>query len=234
MGMDALRASFSFGAVVDGDGGFLPEPAAVLFDRGEAADVPYMLGSNTEEARLYFLAAMVPTTDEEYTTTITERYGAFAERVLSLYPISRFDGDYRKAMAAIASDSGLICGTHDTARRAAAAGVPVYMYNFNIAWSIAPEAFGACHASEISHVFGRPYNESDENVAVAETMNAYWASFAQTGDPNFEAAPTEWPRFMPDENDDDLRIQLDPEFEVLQSFRKEECLLWREYAEAQP
>ena len=228
MGMDALRRSFNFSAVVDGPGGFLPEPAAALFSRRDVAQVPYILGTNTEEARLYFTAAAVPMTEEEYRSTLTQRYGANAERVLALYPSTRFAGDYRQAMAAIASDSGLICSTLDTAQHAARAGLSVYMYNFNIPWSISRQVLGASHASEISHVFGTPYNETPENIMAAVTMNAYWASFAKTGDPNYPGSPTQWPRFMPDANGDDLRLQLDPKFEVLRSFRKQECALWRE------
>jgi para-nitrobenzyl esterase len=113
------------------------------------------------------------------------------------------------------------------------AGLTVYMYNFNIPWSIGKDLLGASHASEISHVFGTPFNETEENVVVAEKMNAYWTQFAETGDPNFEGAPAQWPPFMPDANDDDQRLQLDPGFEILRSFRKEECKLWREYAARQ-
>jgi len=233
MGPGALRANFRFGPVIDGEGGFLPEAAKELFDRGEIADVPYILGTNTEESQLYFLAAEVPADEEAYVAELTETYGDFADRVLEMYPSERFDGNYRKAMARIATDSGLVCGTMDTARRAAAAGLPVYMYNFNIDWSIAREALGPSHAAEISHVFGTPYNETEENIAVAEVMNAYWAAFAQTGDPNYDGAPAVWPRYMPDEDDVDQRLQFDPEYEVLESFRREECMLWREYAEAQ-
>jgi len=107
------------------------------------------------------------------------------------------------------------------------------MYNFNIPWSILPDLLGISHASEISHVFGTPYKESDANIAVAEAMNTYWATFAETGDPNFEGAPAVWPRFEPDANDDDERIQFDPNFEILHSFRKQECAFWREYAATQ-
>jgi para-nitrobenzyl esterase len=234
MGMDVLRMAFAFGPVVDGsDGkdGFLPEPALDLFNQGKVAKVPYILGTNTEEAQLYFISAPVPASDEEYVAAIVDKYGAFADRVLELYPISKFNGNYRKAMARVATDSGLVCGTLDTARRAVAAGLSVYMYNFNIPWSIARDALGPSHASEISHVFGSPYMETDANVAVATAMNAYWASFVKTGDPNFQGAPASWPRFMPDANDDDQRIQLDPDFATIRSFRKEECKLWRQYAE---
>ena len=41
-------------------------------------------------------------------------------------------------------DSALVCGTLDTARRAAKAALPVFMYNFNMPWQIefGPDANG--------------------------------------------------------------------------------------------
>jgi para-nitrobenzyl esterase len=230
MGMDTLRRSFNFGPVVDGEGGFLPKSATELFNAKDVAKVPYILGTNTDEAQLYFIAAPVPDSDEAYRTTIMTTYGTYAERVLQLYPVETIEGNYRRRMARIASDSGLICSTMDTARRAVAAGLSVYMYNFNIPWSISRDALGASHASEISHVFGTPYDETGDVAAVGEKMNAYWSHFAATGDPNYEGAPAEWPRYMPDAEDNDERLQLDPNFDVLENFRKEECQFWREYA----
>jgi para-nitrobenzyl esterase len=230
MGMDALRRSFSFGAVVDGEGGFLPKSALELYDAGEVAKVPYLLGTNTDEAQLYFLFAPVPANEDEYRASINMTYGSFAERVLAMYPSEKFAGNYRKLMARIASDSGLICSTLDTARRAVKAGTPVFMYNFNIPWSISREALGASHASEISHVFGTPYSEMGEVAAAGATMNAYWTAFIEKGDPNYEGAPAKWPSYMPDASDNDQRLQLAATFEVLANFRKEECKLWREYA----
>jgi para-nitrobenzyl esterase len=229
MGMDALRRNFSFGAVVDGD--FLPKSARELYDAGDIAKVPYLLGTNNDEAQLYFLAAPVPANEDEYKASIKMSYGSFADRVLATYPSDKFGGDYRKLMARISSDSGLICGTLDTARRAVKAGLPVFMYNFNVPWSIGPAALGASHASEISHVFGTPYNEMGDRAEVGKVMNAYWAAFAEKGDPNYEGAPAKWPAFKPDADDNDQRLQLDPSYEVLSNFRKEECKLWREYAE---
>ncbi|HLK41488.1 MAG TPA: carboxylesterase family protein, partial [Polyangiaceae bacterium] len=125
----------------------------------------------------------------------------------------------------------------DTARRAASAGLPgVYMYNFDIDWSISPQLFGACHTSEISHVFGTPYMVTGMNAAVADAMNRYWGAFARTGNPNFDGAPGMWPAFGPDAMGVDSRIQFDlsPGYETLTSFRKDECQLWADYAAAQP
>jgi para-nitrobenzyl esterase len=58
-------------------------------------------------------------------------------------------------------------------------------------------------------------------------MNAYWARFAKTGDPNGAGAPAEWPKFTPDA---DERLQLDPTWAQLTDFRSEQCELWRTLA----
>ena len=230
MGSDTLRRSFNFGAVVDGEGGFLPKSARAAFDAGDIAKVPYIFGTNTEEAQLYFTSAQVPADEAAYVAELSTRYGDFAPRVIEMYALSKFNGNIRKAMARIQTDSGLVCGTMDTARRGVKAGLSVYMYNFNIPWSIARDILGPSHASEISHVFGTPYMEMDAVAEVGDAMNQYWSNFAKTGDPNYSGAPTAWPRYMPDASDNDQRLQFDPDYKVVDNFRKEECQLWREYA----
>jgi para-nitrobenzyl esterase len=228
-GGTVTTTSFSFSAVVDGPGGFLPDQPRTLFDSGNIAKVPYLLGSNNDEGMLFLLMATIPTSDSEYLTALQNNFGSFAPQVLMEYPVSKFNGDYKLALARAIGDSGLGCGTHDTARRAAKAGVPVFMYNFNIPWAIAATTLLASHASEISHVFGDPINPMPDSQAVSDAMNAFWAHFAQTGDPNYPGAPATWPAFKPDANDSDQRLQLDPGWEVLTDFRKQECAFWRQY-----
>ena len=46
----------------------------------------------------------------------------------------------------------------------------------------------------------------------------------------FDGSPAQWPAFEPDQNLDDTRLQLDPGYETLHSFRKAECALWAVYA----
>lgn len=227
--MGVTSAVDYFRVVIDGE--FLPESPAALFERGEVAQVPYILGSNSDEGKLYTLAIEVPTDDAGYVDMLRESYGDFAEQIAALYSSERFDGDYREALARVRGDQGLVCGTDAAARAAVDAGLQVYMYNYNIPWSISPDALGATHASEISHVFGTPYNADDDSAAVAEAMNAYWARFAATGDPNGEGAPAQWPRFDPSATDGDVRLQLDPDYDLLPEFRAEECALWRQYAQ---
>ncbi|MDD9934650.1 MAG: carboxylesterase family protein [Myxococcales bacterium] len=224
-GFSELRMRFRGGTVVDGEGGFLPEPAVDLLERGDVAQVPYILGATFEEAALYFLAAPVPETEEEFLAEIHGTYGDSAERVLELYPLSRFGGDIRKTMTRLSTD-GTVCGIREHALRSVGAGLQVHLYDFNIAWSIANRGLGPCHASEISHVFGNPWEETDENIEVSDVMNEMWATFARSGNPNYEGAPVDWPLF---EADRDVRIQFAPGLEILEDFRKDECDFWREY-----
>jgi para-nitrobenzyl esterase len=228
------NTAFSFTVVIDGTGGFLPEDPRALFDRGDIARVPYLLGSNTDEGTLFTYAATPVTKEAEYRAALQTRFGAaFVDDIASLYPASKYDDNYQSALTRAVGDSMLGCGTHDSARRAAKAGLKVYMYNFNIPWSISPTILGAAHASEISHVFGNPVKADAASQVVSDAMNAYWANFAKSGDPNYSGAPATWPQFTPDANDNDQRLQLDPGWEILTNFRKAECALWRRYYDSQ-
>jgi len=223
-------APWSFSVVVDGPGGFLPDQPRALFDSGDIAKVPYILGSNNDEGTLFLLNSTTPlSTEADYEAALKARFGADTDKVLALYPASNFSGDYTAALARVIGDSGLVCGTHDSARRAVKAGAHVFMYNFNVPWALLPTVLHASHASEIGHVFGNPYLPMPDpgSVEVSDVMNAFWAQFAKTGDPNFAGAKATWPVFAPDANDDDERIQFDPGLETIQNFRKTECAFWR-------
>jgi len=60
-------------------------------------------------------------------------------------------------------------------------------------------AFGAHHGAEMRYVFntmggqGRPAPAA-KDVALAESMIAYWTQFATTGNPNLEGAEP-WPEY---------------------------------------
>jgi para-nitrobenzyl esterase len=228
-GTSSLTPAFTFGVVVDGPGGFLPDQPRTLYDSGQIAHVPYLLGSNNDEGMLFILQSTIPTDEASYQAEITRRFPSYAQQVLAAYPSSNFNGDYRLALGRVVGDVNLVCGTLDTAQRAAKAGLPVYMYNFNMPWQIAPTLLLASHASEIGHVFGNPVKPSAGDTTVSNAMNAFWAHFAQTGDPNFGGAPATWPSFGPDASGNDQRLQLDTGFEHVENFRKAECTVWGKF-----
>jgi para-nitrobenzyl esterase len=219
---------WSFAAVLDGPNGFLPDTPQALFDRGDFAKVPYLLGSNNDEGTTFVIRATPLTTDAEYMADLQMRYKDKAAEVYALYAPSKFNGDFNAARARHIGDSGVVCSTHDTARRAAKAGAKVFLYNFNVPWAIAGGALKVGHAGEIGHAFGDPYLPMPDphSEAVGAGMNGYWAQFAKAGDPNRAGAPAQWPEFKPDA---DKRLQLDPMWQVLDNFRTEECNFWRKY-----
>jgi para-nitrobenzyl esterase len=207
----------------------LPDQPRTLYDSGQIAHVPYLLGSNNDEGMLFILQSTIPSDEASYEAEIQKRFGAFAPTVLAEYPVSKFNGDFRVTLGRVVGDVALVCGTLDTARRAAKAGLPVYMYNFNMPWQIFPTLLLASHASEMSHVFGDPYKPSAGDTTVSNAMNAFWAHFALTGNPNFGGAPATWPSFGPDASGNDHRLQLDTGFEPIENFRKEECGVWTQF-----
>jgi len=213
------------------DGYFLERAPIEAFEAGDIAQVPYILGTNDDERMLYWVARTGPADEDAYQQELVDRYGPqWGPRAAALYPVSDYDDDYRMALVKLESDVGAICSARHTARVAAAAGLDAYLYTFDIDWSIAAPILLAAHSAEISHVFGVPYNESPENQAVAVEMNAYWARFAATGDPNGPDAPAQWPSLSAES---DTRLEFVPDITTVEGYRAAHCDFWDEYAAAE-
>ena len=115
------------------------------------------------------------------------------------------DEEALRSAGDLASDLFIVYGTWKWIDTQAKTGKPVYRYQFDRTVPI-PEAmkatglktFGSPHAAELEYVFrmldSKKADWQPEDYKVAETMNAYWANFIKTGDPNGEGlAP--WPNF---------------------------------------
>jgi para-nitrobenzyl esterase len=220
-----LANAGGFGPIVDGR--FLPDQTRTLYDAGDIAKVPYILGSNSDEGTLFLLGVTLPQTEAEYLAALASRYGSRADEIAAVYPVANFEtpGD---ALARVVGDSGLVCSTYDSARRAAAPGAPVYMYN--VSWPVLVDVIpflGATHGAEIAFVFGSVPAPTADDQAVAMAMQGYWSRFALTGDPNGDAALA-WPLYT---DATDQRINFAPELSILNGFRREECELWWRFYE---
>jgi len=228
--VDALLEATSemtgpFGPIVDED--FWPDQPRALFDSGEVADVPYMLGSNTDEGTLFTLNAEL-SSQAELEAAITSLLSVPAATVLEHYPLSDFEDEeapYVAAFARIVGDARLVCSTYDSAARFAETGAPTYMYNFDIPANV--PGLGATHGAELVYVFGTSENLDDDQLKAAETIRGYWASFAKTGDPNGDGA-VEWPAF----GDENVRLNLGLKPKAIDDFRASECEFWREVYDA--
>jgi para-nitrobenzyl esterase len=213
-------ARWDFAPLVDGV--VLPDQPRSLFDRGQVNKVPYILGTNTDEGTLFHFGAIAVTTEEEYLAALERRFGATgAAAVAAVSPVTDFASP-NAALQRVTGDAALVCGTHDTARRAAAAGMAVHMYNFDFPLPIPGlEFLGATHGAEIAFVFGSV--DADAQGTVGETIRGYWTRLAKTGDPNGGAALA-WPAFSAAA---DMRINLATDISVVSNFRSTECTFWR-------
>ncbi|HKE14721.1 MAG TPA: carboxylesterase family protein [Kofleriaceae bacterium] len=218
--------SWGFGPLVDGE--VIPDQPRALFDAGQAADVPYILGTNTDEGTLFHIGATPVTSAEELLAALERRFGAAAaSTIAAAYPLADFESP-DAALQRITGDAGLVCPTHDTARRAAAAGRDVWMYNFDYPLPIPGlEFLGATHGAEIAFVFGSV--EGAEQDVVGDPIRQYWSRFAAAGDPN-GGKSLAWPAFAPEA---DARMNFSTELQVVPDFRAAPCAMWRSLYDAQ-
>ena len=209
------------------DGVVIADQPRTLFGEGNVADVPYLLGSNSDEGTVFHVLQAEVETEGEYLDALERRFGeTVAAQVAEAYPVTDFDSP-QDALERVTGDGGLVCSVRDTAKRAAAAGLDVFLYNFDRPIPIpALQALdlGATHGAEIAYVFGSvgPDVIDADDLALSATMQRYWGRFAATGDPN-GGNDLAWPMFSAD---DDMRLNFDLTLSTVQDFRSDVCALW--------
>lgn len=143
-----------------------------------------------------------PTTPAQYVALIRAQYGAFAPRVLALYPLARFPSPY-EAYRTVAADSNTVCPGLVTDQRLAR-HIPVFAwvdYNADapvLSFFTPGAANGAGHVAELPFlfpgVFGATTTLDADQQALAQQFFAEVTSFARTGNPTAPGTPY-WPRF---------------------------------------
>ncbi|MVN76127.1 carboxylesterase family protein [Hymenobacter sp. HMF4947] len=209
-----------FSAVVDGY--FLPRQPTEIFAAGQQAHVPLLVGWNSQEMSYQALMGPAAPTADSYRAAVQKLYGEKAADVLRLYPATtdaeveqaannlasdRFIGYGTWKWADAQIQTG---------------GKPVYRYLYarprpamtpemgnataGLAGGVvkgtgngapAPPAKGAVHSAEIEYALGnlatnKVYAWTPDDYQVSETMQAYFANFIKTGNPNGPALPP-WP-----------------------------------------
>ena len=179
----ALREGFAvLGAI---DGGVLPGQLVDVFERGEQARVPLIVGFNSGEMKsLPFLLPSLPATAGEYESEIHNRYGDLSDRFLSLYPSS----DIRESAFAAVRDALYGWTAMKLAEAQKAAGLPAYIYYFDHGYPAARQAgLHGFHACELPYVFGTPGRvpplwpaapDTEVERELSRAIGDYWVSFA--------------------------------------------------------
>ncbi|MFD9035134.1 carboxylesterase/lipase family protein [Streptomyces sp. NPDC059567] len=180
-----LTGGHSFQIAVDGE--VLPrDPAEALRD-GASADVDLLMGTNTEEYRLWFVPSRV-----------TERLGRLAlqvalwktkvpSRTTRAYRANRPGETPGELLGALATDKLLRVPLNRVADARTAGPGSTFVYEFG--WRSPVMGLGACHALEIAFVFDtldRPEATAltgpDAPRELAAAMHGAWTRFAATGD----------------------------------------------------
>jgi para-nitrobenzyl esterase len=188
------------------DGYFLPKSPVEIFEAGEQAHVPLLVGWNSAEIPYRSFTGGDMPTPENYVKKVKEQFADNADDVLKLYPGTTQD-EVIKSATALASDRFIAYSTWKWADLQSKTGEkPVYRYVFSTPRptevkptvnnnSNMPNAqVGASHASEIEFAMGnlesnKVYAWTPDNYKVSALMENYFANFIKTGNPNGKGLP---------------------------------------------
>jgi carboxylesterase 2/para-nitrobenzyl esterase len=180
------------------DGQTIPKPPIEAIRAGIAADIDLLVGSNTEETRLFLLSAgTIDRLTGEALAAMAVAYGLPAEG-LSAYRAAYPGASAGELFSAVQTDRyWRIPAVRLADAHAAGARAATYMYEF--AWR-SPQMsgrLGAAHAVEIPFVFDalgvgtEPMLGRDPPQPLADAMHGAWVAFAAQGDcgwPKYDVA----------------------------------------------
>ncbi|OJD32179.1 carboxylesterase [Diplodia corticola] len=170
------------------DGYALPMTYMEQLQRGPANDVPLITGNTKDESGAGY---GTNTTVAQWTETLTETYGDLASDFAAAYPATN-GTEASMNTNLLARDISLVGSWNFANYWAQSAASPMYTYY----WDHAPpgQTRGAYHMSEITYIFNNlygtdlPWEAVDYDIAA--TLNAYWANFIKTQNPNTGGSST--------------------------------------------
>jgi para-nitrobenzyl esterase len=232
------------------DGLEIPDQPRRLFEQGEFAHIPTIVGTNRDEG-WGFVARSFPTgvSEAQYVGWVATEFGDDAESVLAMYPASDYPSA-TEAMSRLIGDGQFVCEArrlsdliadgglrgrgphpeHDTGKREKA---PVFMYSYD--YLLNDLSLGhVIHGLETNIIFGNAYVQgvfaanhplTTADLTLHAIMARYWALFAATGDPN-GTEPVSWLEYRKNHNN---YLVFDTTLEGRVDQRAEACAFWSEF-----
>jgi para-nitrobenzyl esterase len=186
------------------DGRFFTQLPEKTFQSHQQADVPLLLGSNSQEGACQELLKDRPANAANYRQYVASRFGPRAGNILAQYPAGN-EAQALQSCTDLASDLFIAHSTWrwmELQHRTGAAPVWFYYYAQPRPAKNKPEPGehaepGAVHSAEIEYALGnlegnKVYAWTDADRQTSRVMQAYFANFIIHGDPNGKGLPT-WP-----------------------------------------
>lgn len=176
------------------DGSVLPAAPLASIATGRGGNVPLLIGSNRDEARLFLVAAAtIDLIDEPTLTAVAGAYGLAADD-LAVYRANRPGASAGDILAAVITDWFFrIPPIRVAEARAALSGTSsTWMYRFDHPEPQDNHGLGGCHAVEIPFAFDtatrdeiRPLIGDTPSQAVADQVHRVWVDFITHGNPGW-------------------------------------------------
>lgn len=188
------------------DGTLVTKTAEEAYKNRRHPNIPLIIGSNSAEVPAGFVTA-------QSKEQLFSQFEPYSDEARNAYdPAGGLA--FTELLTMVNTDKVWAEPARFTARAFSGKGTDTYIYLFDYVQTTLQQQFiqGAPHASEIPYVFntltgrnGTELTEKDKQVGLM--MNAYWANFAKTGNPNSNGLP-KWEKFNK-QNDTLLEIRRD-------------------------
>ncbi len=212
-----------FGSTIDGY--FFPKDPVEIYESGQQAHVPLLVGWNSAEMSYQAVLFGKPVTLENYKNSLKTLYKDNADKIFSLYEANTPE-EIMRAATDLASDRFIAQSTWKWCNEQSRTGdQPVYRYLFarsrpeirNDTSSQKTPSMGAVHSADIEYAMGnlptnKVYDWQPDDYRVSEIFESFYANFVKTGNPNGYGVPS-WTPVKSNGNFDIMVIDADTHLE---------------------
>ncbi|WP_235825277.1 carboxylesterase/lipase family protein [Agromyces badenianii] len=187
-GSSPLGGGPAFTIAIDGD--LVPTSPADAFAAGASSNVPLLIGTTTEEYRLWLVPSGAVDRITRLHLAIGRRAAKISAAAVRRYRANRPGAKHGEVFGAILTDVLLRRSEYRVADARAAAGAPTWVYEF--AWRSPVRGLGAAHAVELGFVFDGLAAPDSVALAgasapqvLASAIHDAWVAFAASGEPGW-------------------------------------------------